>query len=359
MAKSGATAFIADVHLGNIGPFGGEVMAGLNARCRATLEALRSAVEIARREGVRRIVSLGDFFDSSATSPQIVAAAQQVIVDSGIEWIFLLGNHEMGSEDPRDTSLAPLAPVATIVVERMRIGQLDLRPYQKDLDTLAPFEKSTVGCIHAGIYDESFPPYAKGQVDAISVARLRELGAEMVVAGNWHAARRWTGSPTPRPTPKRLGVGLFDYLQVGALAPKNFGELGHDLYGKAVLFDDGKFSSIEVPGPRFVRVSSEGELRREIESTHGGCFLFVEWIANGEDERAHAVKVLAEEKRLVMAHRIVPAPLEAGEPGKVKELWSGSTVERAVRDYVERMPLPEGVARSEVLAQAIERLNKS
>ena len=329
-SSAGATMFIADVHLGNIGPFGGEVVAGLNARCRMTLGALQAAVEIGKKNGVTRIVSLGDFFDSSDTPPQVVAAAQTVIADlqlSGrpLEWIFLCGNHEMGSAAPYDNSLEPLSPLAKIVRPgwSLRLGDLDLRPYAKDLSTLEPFEPGVVGCLHAGIYDESFPPYAKGQADAISVARLRELGATKLVAGNWHKPMRW--GERDGSTPKRLGVE-WDFLQVGSLVPKNFGELGPD-YGRVAIYRDGKFGVVEVPGPRFARVSSEKELAQEIESMHNdGCFLLVEWVASGEDGRETATEVLSRDalSNVVRAWRVVPAPMELAEVSGRSDLWSGS-----------------------------------
>src|SRR5260370_428206 len=106
--------FCADCHIANHRQFGGQLVSGLNERCRLCLDVLANALKRAGECGCADVVILGDLFDSDRPSPQEVAAVQYVIYRSNIRVSMLVGNHDKTSEAPGDHALAPLWQVANV-----------------------------------------------------------------------------------------------------------------------------------------------------------------------------------------------------------------------------------------------------
>ena len=197
---SGAWAFIADLHLDNHRAWGGETVGGLNDRARRTLAVVREVAAAARREGCSKIAILGDVFNRANPTPQLVAGLAQVLLDGGVEWHLLVGNHDMVSEDPGDHALAPLAHVPRVFVhERPAVvdGVL-FAPYRRqpvtewlpELLALHRRPSTKVLAAHFGLITSSTPDYLLRAPDAAASTwlsgLLRQNGYEAAFLGNWH-----------------------------------------------------------------------------------------------------------------------------------------------------------------------------
>ena len=318
-------AFVADVHIGNHKPHGGKMVGGINKRCQMGLGVLDTAVREAIDHGVDAFVSLGDLFDTTRPSPQVIRAVQHVFnqsesahyeKDARIKPQFglLLGNHERVSQRCEDHALAPLEVNHSLVFEKSGawIGGwnteefLMMVPFQTGhasdwvegeidhcWDTLGmkttpsglvfPDGKRCVGlCLHLGICDEDIAarfPWARESEDQIDVKELAELchryRIPRVYAGNWHGWKEW-----------KFHWPEDDFecviTQVGALVPTGWdnpgvedwvGGGGDASYGCVALLGCD-VERLVIPGPRFVNVKSAKELA-EVCAKAGPNKLFV------------------------------------------------------------------------------------
>ena len=101
---------IADVHLANHKAFGGALDAGLNARARAVVTALRDVRDHFERAnaGPSELIVLGDLFDTHHPSPQLVDAVMGAINQSyDVRVHMLVGNHDAASVAPGDHAMIP------------------------------------------------------------------------------------------------------------------------------------------------------------------------------------------------------------------------------------------------------------
>lgn len=266
--------FCADVHVGNPRAFGGPMVSGVNARGRHVLAALRAAVDDAVADGSDALVVLGDLFDSSRATPQLVAAVMEVLLaaaENGVPVHLLLGNHDQESTDAGDNALAPLAQMEGVTVhEEPRVialrksVELWMVPFQVGrasawlpgaLESLAAGGKpgTTIAlALHLGVIDGATLPYLRESPDAIDLGLLRELcaryGIGHVFCGNWHDRRVWEGA------------GVAKVVQVGALAPTGFNNPGFDGYGMVEHWrGDASDGRVVAEGPRFATVRSRAE----------------------------------------------------------------------------------------------------
>lgn len=339
---------IADVHVHNFRAFGGLLRDGGNDRCRLTVDTLRRAVEVADEQKVEALFIAGDLFHVRRPEPAVIAAVVNALA-TATPVVIIPGNHDMleATADGGNTACAPLHRQATVVREpewfELPGFQVFCVPFQSRLPMEAYLEEllparavdavpvglKRVLVMHAGVYDHTSPSWMVGAKDAVLASKLRDLaeahGFSAVFAGHYHQHHLWRG----------VEWGAVDICQVGTLNPTGFGDAGAfpDVGGMA-LYDGKEITLGEVEGPRFV-IAHPGEklpvTKAEMTFVRavnvGGRAVELPGdipLANIEtvEERA------AEEK-----DRALPTAADAGE---------------ALREYVERMPLPEGVDRAKV-----------
>lgn len=261
--------FCADVHVGNPRAFGGPMVSGINARGRHVLAALRAAVADAVACSSDALVVLGDLFDSSRATPQLVAAVMEVLTtaaENGVPVHLLLGNHDQESTDAGDNALAPLAIMEGVIVhEEPRVValrksvELWMVPFQVGrasawlpgvLESLAAGGKAGTSialALHLGVIDGATLPFLRESPDAIDLGLLARLcaryGISHVMAGNWHDRRVWNVDVTI------LGEGAEDrdVLVVAGQRQAGVRAVSLDIYSGAVRAHSGVGSG-ERPG---------------------------------------------------------------------------------------------------------------
>jgi hypothetical protein len=373
MTKLGA---VADCHLGNHKRFGGQVVAGINARGQLALDAFKRAVEAAQDAHVRALIVLGDLFDTSHPEPQLIAAVQEIVKD--IQLVVLMGNHDQVSSEPGDHALGPLTPVAT-VIEKPQILQLDevelwAVPFRPGRATdwlpqvMAELQGSTskgrqprsvrVLALHLGLLDDSTAPWLLESHDAVPAKLVGELcdqyDIDTVLAGNWHDRKQWT-----------LGPERGSILQVGTLCPTGWDNPGTEGFGGLAILDvdfskggiheDLGLEVKEIPGPRFIKVEKPDEwTMRLLDMKEQGQKVFARVIAPPEFMSTARAWFEAEKK----AGTIVDGEVEPeGTEERIAAITaahsarSAETLDEATANFVRDMPLPDGVDRAAVLAR--------
>jgi hypothetical protein len=365
--------FVADVHIGNHKLHGGEVLAGINKRAHHILNTLAD-VSIAAAEANETLVVLGDLFDTSHPTPQLVAATMRALNATAPNTILLLGNHDMVSSTRGDNALIPFeaAQRGAVVVDRPRcmrytngvgdaehalllvpfrpepmhewfaetVGELLANAHGADLRTL---------CFHGGVRDHNTPKYLWNAPDSIDIELLKDImkrgGIARAFCGNWHSPKEWMDAS-------------LHITQVGALVPTGFDNEGWGI-GRSVGMDDQMNVRVRRhPGPRFVktsaaRIKSAHALNTVTEMAEAVGTELVFWryeLADGETQ----------EDALALMEKVGLTPYggvsftqaeedteqqeaEAAEAAKVSD-----NLDENVRGYVEAMPLPEGVEREAV-----------
>lgn len=378
--------FCADVHIGNHKKLGGRTLAGCNERCEIVVETLARACDRLLAFGVRpaQLVVCGDLFDTSRPSPQVLRKAQATLErlrdsrtgESGA--VLLVGNHDRVSDAPGDHALGPLAPVARIIerptVMRPGTGHVELLcvPYMPGnarewfaptVASLANECERGVGkprervlCFHLGIEDDRTSHYLKGAHDAIDLADLRAVMAEHGIrhafAGNWHEFRSWDANETGK------------IVQCSALAPTGFDNAGLDGFGMLHLYDHGakqQITSVEIPGPRFLTVQGASAAETVIDSANeAGHLVFARYRADAAHVK-EAQATLDEwiSEAIVHAGFVDPEDDEQAEKAArdaAKAARKAETLGQALAEFVEHMPLEEGIDRAEVVQRASEYL---
>lgn len=363
---------VADVHCGNHRKHGGDIVAGLNRRCREVIATLARAAAAAKEAEVDAFVIAGDLFDTARPNPQMLAAVQCVLED--LPTIVLVGNHDRVSDLLGDHALGPLAPIATVVenVQAIPIGiHLNLMcvPYfpghaanwfEQEVAKLAQSNKvegvTRLLCFHLGVEDENTSHFLRGQHDSIHkdlVAQVMiDYGIEYAFAGNWHTHQHWY-----------VKDGEHGIVQCGTLAPTGWDNEGTDDYGMLVLFDTEATPRVrieEIPGPRFVDVSGPTAVDSFIAKlTKEGQYVYARWRAGLEDLQGANEEI----REWIDAGLIVGGHVEAEDNRAeaaareaAKVTGKAETLAEALAVFVEKMPLVEGVDRALVLAQAQEFL---
>jgi DNA repair exonuclease SbcCD nuclease subunit len=278
-------AGISDLHLWSHAAWGGHFKCGLNDRARECLRTLETALKALRGH---HVFVLGDVFDRVRPEPQLLEATRQALRTPGPESVTLLvGNHDRVSAEPSDHALGPLEwpdEVQIVAVpEVIRFGEgpvtheilcvphVPCDDFSRVLHNLVVtnFPKVSFGnlptgrrilMLHAGIYDDGFPVWAKGSKGAVAEPWLRRLcgahGISVVWAGDWHDRRIWDGPD----------VWIE---QVGTLLPHTFGDAGADR-GHVTRFDTAasECTMFQVPGPRFFEGEENLGTAVELAPTH-------------------------------------------------------------------------------------------
>ena len=290
-------AFVADCHIWNFKNLGGPVTAGVNTRCRSTLDALSHAVTRAASD-CEALVILGDLFDGVKPEPQVIAHVQNIL-SADIPIIVLAGNHDIVSGAPGDNALGPLSECCTVVEHAqfipcagadllcvpfeagdariwlpLRVAKLVERLPRKGIGKPQPRILAT----HVGIIDGQTPPFLEHSAEAIPLAQLAELcstwNIDAVFTGHWHKHRQFSQSPL--------------IVQVGALAPTGWQDAGLE-FGKLVRYDPVKRSWLAqtIAGPRFV--TSEEDVKN---AYNEGCDVFLR-LTGGPEQMDTATKTMA------------------------------------------------------------------
>lgn len=360
-------AICADVHVGNHQVLGGRYEAGLNERCLEVLRALGLAVAEANRQGAHDFVVAGDLFDTARPSPQMVAAVMRVLLAFGGRVHLLRGNHDMVSEQPDDSALAPFRNLARVTVwERPGWfalpdgGVVGMVPFQsgeaaswlpaavqaafEDLDVKANLPRALV--LHLGLRTSAHRqagPWMKDAHDAVDVELLGELccrhGVQDAFAGNWHGLYEEENFYTAQ----RVVVRLH---QVSALAPTGWDNPGSEPYGWVHLWPPA--SRVQVGGPRFLH-------RVPAEPPQNGERVFVRLQAKPSE--LDAVRLLGEQAvadQKIAAFTVEILDQEARDVArqKVELATGGGLIDKALAEHVAGLPDHTDLERAAVLATA-------
>lgn len=333
-------AVVADVHVGNHKADGGQLVDGLNERCRLTLDTFRRAIRQAKAAGSTCFVVAGDLFHVRRPEPAVFAAVQRILQEEAADLPVLLipGNHDMldASAAGGNTAMAPLYREATLINEPgwtqapgglfMNLlcipfsSEEPMREYlaKKIPEMVAGENSPTVRVLvtHVGVYDDSDNDWCKSASDAIHADELLKLlragDIKLAVVGNFHQHRSW-------------GDNDCKIVQVGTLNPGGHGDDGvFPEVGGMVLYDPEtpKLQLTEVPGPRFVSDATDPKAQQAAKEGESGTRLFVR------------------------------EPVEKEVPSEAANLPQASDAASAIEEYIKATRLPTGVTAEEVLTAA-------
>lgn len=347
--------YIADVHVGNFSRWPGITAAGVNERAQHVLDALERAMVLVQE--CHAFGVLGDLFDYVHVEPQIIAAVQREL-DCGVPGFVMVGNHDQKSTAIGDNAVAPLDPVVSVIERPRRFAVHDVDvwavpfhpgPVQDWLPSaLDDFQMQTSSgtthrhlCLHMGIAEPGMPEFLTKSSGAIDVDALFDLmerySIDVAVSGDWHRHKIWRR-------------GHRAVCQVGALAPNRFPPGDHEQAdrGPLVIVEGADIHVHDVPGPRFY-TARWGETWTPA-ATQMPTYLRVRC---KEGEEAEARAWLAEHKAagfvreyaldVDRAHKIAAARTAA------HDARTASSVDEAIRVFVERMAVEDGVDRAAVL----------
>ena len=355
-------AVVTDLHLHNHRRLGGSSEAGINRRGRDGLDTLARAIGEANRLGCSVFLILGDLFDTTRPSPQLISKVQTVL-HSAQQPIVVLGNHEMVSETLGDHALGPLLPIADVVevpqivsigsenqskfvLVPFRVGPAD--EWLPDvLEELSPPPGSILG-LHLGIRDDATPFYLQNAHDSVASSLLSSLMERyelpLTIAGHWHDRKVWE-------------VPAGKILQVGALCPTGWDNPDFEDYGFMAVWDteEGSGKSIAIPGPRFVKVDSEEAFNRLVAEPPEEDRIYVEWTALSSDLSYANDRIRrARDADQIIDGCAVPDRIVEQEAARnaARAARSAETIEEALAAYIAEMTLEEGVSRKMVLARS-------
>ena len=253
-----STLLLGDLHLGNHKWEGGELINGVNRRCRELLTAMRAAVDDAleMHPGLSAVVQVGDFFDQSRPDPAVVHAALELMRSYDLDWHLMVGNHDLRAFGA-PSALAPLSHVPGIFVYD-RPTQIELSglhyglvPYishsAKDALEMSRSiaHHADVLVLHYGVVSEASRP------DQISKSDLSRycagLTAELpwVISGHEHGERT-AENPSIRNR-------YYDFVGLGSFADLDWSAARFGWPHAAILRRDGTLAPIPVNGPHFTK----------------------------------------------------------------------------------------------------------
>jgi DNA repair exonuclease SbcCD nuclease subunit len=364
--------FVADVHLANHRQFGGEVVGGVNDRARRISRALAATRHLTEALRCDDVVVCGDLFDASHPSPQLVALFHHALVPRATHPVVIVGNHDMASADDGDHALVSIGAsgVARVCTSLSSYGGSllaiayqpgDARVWVREAITrFAGRDPCDVVATHVGVYDDDDPPppFLSEARDAIplSLARwvMREVGARVFVAGNWHDHKVW-----------RVEEGLV--VIPGSLCPVGFGE-DRGFHGAVVYDSDAEpgseLEAIEIPGPRFVTLTDPREVpdvivsgrdeHRILDDYRSNWATYARWVVGPSDAvvARESLRELRETADLfgVRADGVVHVTSDASRAqarAAADAARSSGDILTAVEKYALECPTPEEVHESE------------
>lgn len=355
-------AFLADLHIANHKKFGVPTYgktAPLNSRALDIINVVSMARRRAEEEGCTHLFVLGDVFDTTTPTPQLIAEAQMALASlKDLEVHIIIGNHDQQSPAKGDHSCVSMDGIRNLhVYEQPTEVYIDdgctvlLNPYHPGradeylVDEVRGRQSKkglNVLGIHLGLRDDDTPPWLQNAHDSFPVNRLHEMGAlDLVVAGNWHERKQY--SP--------------HIFQVGALVPTGFDNPGFTGYGSLLIYDGKRVQVIELDGPRFVRATGLDGARKameQVEERATGWTTYVS-VRCRLDERLQAEELfdLYDHKAYEVLTDKAAAEDAARSAAGAAAYASTDSIQAAVTAYVSKMALPEDVVREDVLAKAL------
>jgi hypothetical protein len=210
--------------------------------------------------------------------------------------------------------------------------------------------KPEILCAHAGIMDEDTPPFLRSTsaIDRDELfAFMDEFDLELALCGDWHEHKVHT----------RNGRTI---IQVGALVPTGFDNLGVNEYGYAISYDTHtkQIAKHVVPGPRFLKVVYEEQtldaawVHGVMSGTFGENALYVKVSALPENMK-HARQDLDQmvADGFISGYDLVPSKemVRVQAKAAATRASSAATFESALEEYLRVTPLPEGATRKGVI----------
>lgn len=378
-------SFVADPHVGNHKKNGGPLTAGINWRCGLSLGALELAVAKSMEREVDAFVVLGDLNDYSLMEAAILRREQEILAPPPLT-VLLVGNHDLVSSEPGNHAMAPLMEVAEVVesttVIPVKDADLIVVPFQPGpakkwlpgevawgAEQCRP-DSTRVLCIHLGVSDDKTPYYLDGADDSIGASVLDDLcfqlGIRYVFAGNWHRHQEWDFAHVVDDR-----IAPVNIMQVGTLAPNRFTDDGIVDFGALATLETGPdgcgVRCVTIPGPRFLyavgldklkkfagyaAAADSTPVKREQARAAGAAHVFLKvTLKAGEWEEGMAVvRTLPEWITAEVEGDTAEARAQAKEAGK--RARASSTMDGALKEYVDTMPLEDGVERGEVHRRA-------
>lgn len=381
MAKIAA---VADVHIANHRRWAGAADAGINQRCADVLAALDRAIAVADAEKADIFIVLGDLFDTTTPTPQVLARVQRCFRVTQRPFLILLGNHDMVSDARGDHACGPLdsaphvmvvgVPTSLMLDEAHQLLMVPFRPgpahewiaaaiVEAGRETVQAMKKvrHRTLCLHLGIENEDTPPFLRGAPDSIKATELLTLmeryGIDDVLAGNWH---------------NRLVVETKDrrIVQVGTLAPTGWDNPsacgvkgvveGRDGYGGLAILDTAvPILASTIPGPRFLTSHypdpTDKILRRITpEMAEQGWRFYIRREVEQPEEVAvdQAALRAAQDAGLIAGFEVTldRSEIEMNLRRAASEAKRAGSVDEAVARYCGRVPEPgAGLTRADVL----------
>lgn len=361
---------VADVHIGNHRVFATPPRAGVNDRAQETADILRRAVYRASSQGALALLVCGDLADTDDLSPQLLALVAEVLSESTVPIVLLVGNHDQRSAQAGDHALGVLGAIPGVRVfdspgvlplgHGVDAADVLVVPFQqqhaatyipevaRDLAAKTRPGARRVLAAHAGVLDERTSPWLRDSHEAIPADVLLDLLVELSVGvaflGNWHDRRTWVRS-------------THRVMQVGALCPTGFDNPGGaGLYGSLAWWADADdYGTEELPGPRFFNVTTETELRRALADTSATRRL-ISYRNLPPDRLGVTAKYLAglQQQGLIAGFRVSEdkGVTESQRVSAATTAQSATNLEDALARFVARTPLPQGVTPPEVLGEA-------
>lgn len=328
-----STLLLGDLHLGNHKWEGGELINGVNRRCRELLAAMRAAVDEALKVSpdLIAVVQVGDFFDQSRPDPAVVHAALELMRSYDLDWHLMVGNHDLRAFGA-PSALAPLGHVPRIHVYD-RPTQIELSgltyglvPYishsARDALEMAKGVTRSVDMLvlHYGVVDIASRP------DQISRADIATYSAAypLVISGHEHGER------SIRRVSSTTSAGL------GSFADLDWSATRFDYPRALVVFRDGGLSSVYVDGPHFTKPSWDSqtaEYRRlllQLAINSRGRGLYVEVQA----DHADYAKVL-QSTGLIQGWRVTPEKTAETEQAPATERMGFGDLESPIAEVLD------------------------
>jgi len=362
---AGWVAAIADVHLGNHRTLARPSSAGVNDRALEVARLLGESLRVASDANAAALIVCGDLMDVDDPTPQLLTLAADVLAESPIPVLLLVGNHDQRSALRGDHALGPLGAVNRVrVVDTPCVvplatprGPVDVLmvPFQhgpaadyiparlRELAAQCRPDAARIAAVHAGIEDATTPHFLRGSSEAIPANTLlaamtaADVRVQWTFAGNWHNRALW------RVRDEGFPGAYAGVQQVGALAPTGFDNPGGaGRYGGVAFVAPhaGVAGALELPGPRFFRVSTDAELSAAL-TDRSALRRYIHRVAPPDAVKAVRAQMdeLTETGTVCGVLVDVHDPTEEDRRATVTQtVQSATTLEMALAAYVAAMP---------------------
>lgn len=359
-------AVIFDPHFWLHRRHGGPLVKGINRRGALCLDVGRRVVETVNSKSASLKVA-GDLVDNAGpVSPQFAHALRETLSLCQRPVTLMLGNHDMTADGDHslgiytqhddwtdvqvcgDISFVLASVAQTLSDDSFGSDDVCLVPFHRDIRDARVRDVPLV-IAHFGVYDDSFPAWAKKakgawHADAL-FAFMKERNIKCLLAGDWHSRRLWMDGERQKDAlsfgPVQVGTDAEHMiLQGGALCPTGFDNQGLHGYGTLAFWDTDEYrlSWQELPGPRFCVARSEEEERGIItEAQRLGHNLFLRRYYEGERPATPPG---------LEAYEALPAIVERAAAAHIPgDLWPSATPQQQaqllVSHWLETLPMED------------------